>query len=50
MNDAQLQKITDKLHLSDYSRHIFLCIGGKCEPRENGIAAWEYLKQRLREL
>jgi len=50
MNDAQLRKITDKLHLSDYTRHIFLCVGGKCAPSEAGLAAWEFLKRRLREL
>jgi (2Fe-2S) ferredoxin len=50
MNDAQLQKITDKLHLSDYTRHIFLCVGGKCAPSEDALAAWTFLKERLREL
>ena len=50
MNDAQLGKITGKLHLSDYTRHIFLCVGGKCAPSQAGLAAWEFLKRRLREL
>ena len=34
-------------------RHVFLCSDQtkpKCAPRERTIAAWEYLKTRLREL
>jgi (2Fe-2S) ferredoxin len=39
-----------KLKLPEQSRHIFLCVGGKCAPREQGEASWNHLKQRLREL
>jgi len=34
-------------------RHIFLCADsqkGACCPRETGIAAWKFLKSRLKEL
>lgn len=31
-------------------RHIFLCTHGTCAPRAEALAAWEYLKTRLREL
>lgn len=31
-------------------RHIFLCIHGKCAPREESEQLWEYLKRRLSEL
>ena len=33
-------------------RHIFLCVAddSKCCPREVSLAAWEYLKRRLKEL
>ena len=34
-------------------RHVFLCCDQtkpKCAPRERTVAAWEYLKTRLREL
>ncbi len=33
-------------------RHIFLCVAdnSKCCPREESLAAWEFLKQRLKEL
>ena len=33
-------------------RHIFLCVAdnSKCCPREQSLAAWEFLKSRLKEL
>jgi (2Fe-2S) ferredoxin len=33
-------------------RHIFLCVAenSKCCPREQSLAAWTFLKQRLKEL
>lgn len=50
MTDARLRSISEKLHLDDYTRHIFLCVGGKCARAEAGQEAWDYLKRRLREL
>lgn len=50
MDDARLRQIAEKLRLHDYTRHIFLCVGGKCAREEEQQEAWEYLKQRLREL
>jgi (2Fe-2S) ferredoxin len=50
MSDARLQNISDKLHLHDYTRHIFLCVGGKCAREAVQQESWEYLKRRLREL
>ncbi len=38
-----------KLRLGVQSRHVFLCVGGKCAPPEQGLASWEHLKRRLRE-
>ena len=38
-----------KLRLGAHSRHVFLCVGGKCAPAEQGLASWEHLKRRLRE-
>ncbi len=32
------------------SRHIFLCVGGKCAPLPAQDEAWFFLKARLREL
>ncbi len=48
-----LQSATNKLGLETYQRHIFLCADqteAKCCPKEVGIAAWEFLKRRLKEL
>jgi len=39
-----------KLRLGDQSRHVFLCVGGKCASAEQGQASWEHLKRRLREV
>ena len=38
-----------RLKLTAQSRHVFLCVGGKCAPAEQGQASWEHLKRRLRE-
>ena len=38
-----------KLRLGAQTRHVFLCVGGKCAPVEQGLASWEHLKRRLRE-
>jgi len=41
------------LGLVKYQRHIFLCADpteAKCANREVGLEAWEFLKQRLKEL
>ncbi len=52
MND-ELQKAALALGLDKYSRHIFLCADqteAKCAPRADTLAAWEFLKARLKEL
>jgi (2Fe-2S) ferredoxin len=40
----------DKLSLGTNTRHVFLCVGGKCASIEQGTESWEYLKRRVREL
>jgi len=50
MSDARLQKIAEKLHLADSSRHIFLCVGGKCARQALQQESWEFLKGRLKAL
>ncbi|HEX7654480.1 MAG TPA: (2Fe-2S) ferredoxin domain-containing protein [Verrucomicrobiae bacterium] len=48
-----LVKAVATLGLEKYRRHIFLCTDpdeDKCAPREQTLIAWEYLKQRLKEL
>ena len=50
---AELKKVKDALGLETYARHIFLCADQtepKCCSREAGLASWEFLKQRLKEL
>ena len=49
----ELQGVAQSLGLSVYRRHIFLCADQtepKCAPREQTLASWEFLKQRLKEL
>jgi len=48
--DEALVAAAAKLELGRNRRHIFLCVGGTCAPTENGLASWDYLKRRLREL
>lgn len=45
-----LETAVEKLKLGAQSRHVFLCVGGKCASPEQGLASWEHLKRRLREL
>jgi len=46
----RLERISSKLHLRDYRRHIFLCVGGDCSPADEQEQAWQFLKRRLKEL
>ncbi|MFP6654484.1 MAG: (2Fe-2S) ferredoxin domain-containing protein [Myxococcota bacterium] len=46
----RLQRIAKKLHLGDYRRHIFICVGGECSPHEEQEKSWQFLKRRLKEL
>ena len=46
----RLDRMATKLHLGDYKRHIFLCVGGDCAPVEEQTQTWKYLKTRLKEL
>jgi len=49
----ELQSAVVALGLEKFQRHIFLCAEqteAKCCAREQGIAAWEFLKRRLKEL
>ena len=47
------QSVADSIGVPIAKRHIFLCCDQtdpKCCDRERGLAAWEFLKRRLREL
>ena len=50
---GELQKTTETLGLSKYQRHIFLCADqteAKCCDKAVGLASWNFLKNRLKEL
>ena len=50
---ADLDQAVQSLGLSKYQRHIFLCADqteAKCCDAVAGLAAWDYLKKRLKEL
>ena len=52
MNE-ELQKAVQAFGIQTARRHIFLCADQtepKCCSREAGVASWEYLKKRLKEL
>ena len=49
----ELKTIASTLGIQSIRRHIFLCADqteAKCCSRETGLAAWQFLKQRLNEL
>jgi (2Fe-2S) ferredoxin len=49
----ELQTAVETLGLGNFRRHIFLCADQtepKCCAKETGLAAWEFLKRRLKEL
>ena len=49
----ELEKTVQALGLEKYQRHIFLCADqteSKCCDKEAGLAPWDFLKNRLKEL
>jgi len=44
-----LESALEKLKLGRQSRHVLLCVGGKCAPRDQALESWEHLKRRLAE-
>jgi (2Fe-2S) ferredoxin len=49
----ELQNAVETLGIEKFRRHILLCADAtepKCCSREASVAAWEFLKQRLKEL
>jgi (2Fe-2S) ferredoxin len=52
MNDSQ-RAVASSIGVPVARRHIFLCCdqsNPKCCDKERGLAAWEFLKRRLKEL
>ncbi len=51
--NAELDTTVAALGLEKFQRHIFLCVDAaepKCCPPEKSLAAWSFLKTRLKEL
>jgi (2Fe-2S) ferredoxin len=46
---AQLQNAVQKLGINQHERHVFLCTGPNCCTPEQGQAAWDVLKQQIKE-
>jgi (2Fe-2S) ferredoxin len=44
-----LQAAATKHNIGGYQRHVFLCTGPSCCTPETGLAAWEALKQALKD-
>ena len=49
-DESALQRALAPLHLGQNTRHLFLCVGGKCAPQDECDRSWDFLKKRLREL
>jgi (2Fe-2S) ferredoxin len=45
----QLRTAAAKVGVGSYQRHVFLCTGPNCCTPETGMAAWEKLKQTLKD-
>jgi (2Fe-2S) ferredoxin len=53
MESERLRGLADAVGVSAAGRHLFLCCDQttpKCCERERGLAAWDFLKKRLKEL
>ena len=50
MPKSRLELLAKNLHVESYRRHILVCVGGDCAPRESQNEAWSFLKRRLAEL
>lgn len=51
--ESELQSVMQTLGLQQVKRHIFLCADqteAKCCARADGLASWDFLKRRLKEL
>jgi len=53
MDLEKLHAIAAAIHIGQIRRHLFLCCDQskpQCCSREEGLASWDYLKRRLKEL
>lgn len=49
-DDDKAARIARNMGVGGYRRHFFICVGPDCCSSEQGMASWEYLKRRLKEL
>src|SRR5262249_52282860 len=47
--EEQLESVAAKLGIGSYHRHVFLCTGPSCCTPEEGQAAWDALKQQIKQ-
>jgi (2Fe-2S) ferredoxin len=47
--EDHLQQIAAKLGIGSYKRHVLLCTGPNCCTPEEGLKAWEVLKQQIKD-
>jgi (2Fe-2S) ferredoxin len=47
--EEHLQTIAAKLGIGSYKRHVLLCTGPNCCTPEEGLMAWEALKQQIKD-
>ena len=47
--NEELQAAAAKIGIGSYQRHVFLCTGPSCCTPEVGQAAWDALKQEIKE-
>lgn len=48
-NEEQLASVAAKLGIGAYRRHVLLCTGPNCCTPQEGQAAWESLKQEIKQ-
>ena len=48
-DDEKIRAAVIKIALNQATRHVFLCTGPNCCTPEAGLAAWEMLKEKIRE-
>jgi (2Fe-2S) ferredoxin len=47
--DEELRAAAAKVGVGTYRRHVLLCTGPTCCSNEEGLAAWEVLKQQVKD-
>jgi len=45
----QLDTVASKLGIGSYQRHVLLCTGPNCCTPEDGLKAWDVLKQQIKD-